>query len=39
MGETLGDGKYNSALVALGVTAILSLIGVLVYKFVIKDKK
>jgi len=39
MGENLGDGKYTSALVALGVTAVLSLIGVLIYKFVIKEKK
>ena len=39
MGETLGDGKYTSALVALGVTAVLSLIGVLVYKLVIKERK
>ena len=38
MGETLGDQKYASALVALGVTAVLSLIGLLVYKFVIKEK-
>jgi len=39
MGETLGDQKYASALVALGVTAVLSLIGVLVYKLVIKERK
>lgn len=38
-GSALGDGKYTSALVSLGVAAALSLVGLLVYKFVIKDKK
>ena len=38
-GSALGDGKYTSALISLGVAAVLSLIGLLVYKFVIKDKK
>lgn len=39
MGETLGDQKYTSAIVTLGITLALSLIGVLIYKFVIKEKK
>lgn len=38
-GSALGDGKYTSALISLGVAAVLSLIGLLVYKFVIKEKK
>ncbi|MBQ8447756.1 MAG: TVP38/TMEM64 family protein [Clostridia bacterium] len=39
MGETLGNQKYTSAIVTLGITLALSLIGVLIYKFVIKEKK
>ena len=38
-GSALGDGEYSSAVLALIVTAVLSLIGVLVYKLVIKEKK
>jgi uncharacterized membrane protein YdjX (TVP38/TMEM64 family) len=38
-GSALGDGEYSSALLALIVTAFLSLAGFLVYKFVIKERK
>ena len=38
-GSALGDGKYTFAAIALAVTLALSLIGVLIYKFVIKEKK
>ena len=38
-GSALGDGKYTAAIVALIITAALSLVGVLVYRFVIKAKK
>lgn len=38
-GSALGDGEYSSAVLTLIVTAALSLIGVLVYKLVIKEKK
>ncbi len=38
-GSALGDGKYSSAILALIVTAVLSLAGFLVYKLVIKEKK
>ena len=38
-GSALGDGKYSSALLALIVTAFLSLAGFLVYKFILKERK
>lgn len=38
-GSALGDGKYSSAILALIVTAVLSLVGFLVYKFILKERK
>ena len=38
-GSALGEGKYSSALLALIVTAFLSLAGFLVYKFILKERK
>jgi uncharacterized membrane protein YdjX (TVP38/TMEM64 family) len=38
-GSALGDGKYTAAIVALIVTAVLSLAGFLVYKLILKERK
>ncbi len=38
-GSALGDGKYTSLMITLAVTLALSLIGLLVYKFVIGKKE
>ncbi len=38
-GSALGDGKYASLMITLAVTLALSLIGLLVYKFVIGKKE
>ena len=38
-GSALGKGEYYSAIVALIITAVLSLAGVLVYKFILKERK
>ena len=38
-GSALGEGEYSSAVLALIITAVLSLAGFWVYKFVIKEKK
>ena len=38
-GSALGEGQYSSAIVALIVTAVLSLAGFLVYKLIVKERK
>lgn len=37
-GSALGDGKYTAVAITVGVTLLLSLAGLLIYKFVIKKK-
>ena len=38
-GSALGDGKYTSLMITLAVTLVLSLAGLLVYKFIIGKKE
>jgi uncharacterized membrane protein YdjX (TVP38/TMEM64 family) len=38
-GSALGEGEYYSAIAALIITAVLSLAGFLVYKFILKERK